>query len=61
MSDEKVLTAEELERLPFEERHRVVAEGIVADVSEVAADFVARARTRGAAILAERGIALPPG
>lgn len=55
-----VQLAEELEKLPLEERQRLAAESIVSDLSEVDPKFIARARRRGRELLAERGIDLPP-
>jgi hypothetical protein len=56
---EKVTTVEELEKLPVCERHRLVAESIVTDLSQVPAAFLARARQRGRELLEERGV-VPP-
>jgi hypothetical protein len=56
-----VLSAEELEKLPLGERHRLAAESIVSDLADVPPEFVARARRRGRELLEERGIDLPPG
>lgn len=55
-----VLSAEELERFPLEERHRLAAESIVSNLAHVDREFVARARQRGRELLEERGIDLPP-
>jgi hypothetical protein len=56
MANGRVWTAEELERLSPNERDRIVKEGTVSDLSEVPADFLARARTKGRALLEERGV-----
>lgn len=55
-----VQLAEDLEKLPLEERQRIAAESIVSDLADVDPEFVARARRRGRELLAERGIDLPP-
>ncbi len=60
MDEKRVRTAEELERLPLEERHRLAAEGIVTDLSQVPPEFLARARQRGRELLEQRGIVVPP-
>lgn len=56
MTDDRIWTAEELERLSPDERDRIVKEGIVSDLSQVPADFLARARAKGRALLEERGV-----
>jgi len=56
MADDRVWTAEELERLSPDERDRIVREGTVSDLSQVPADFLARARAKGRALLEERGV-----
>ncbi|MEO7555652.1 MAG: hypothetical protein ABIV94_03485 [Acidimicrobiales bacterium] len=56
MTDDRVWTVEELERLSPDERDRIVKEGIVTDLSQVPADFLARARAKGRALLEERGV-----
>lgn len=60
MDEKPVRTIEELEKLPLAERHRVVDESIVTDLSTLPAELVARIRRRGRELLAERGIAVPP-
>lgn len=55
-----VQLAEELDKLPLDERQRIAAESIVSDLSEVDPAFVERARRRGRELLEERGIDLPP-
>lgn len=54
-----MLSAEDLEKLPLEERQRLAAESIVTDLADVDPEFVARARRRGRELLEERGIDLP--
>ena len=56
MTDDRIWTAEELERLSPDERDRIVKEGIITDLSQVPADFLARARAKGRALLEERGV-----
>ena len=60
MDQRKVITAEELEKLPPAERHRLVDESIVTDLSTLDPEFVARIRTRGRELLEARGIDVPP-
>jgi hypothetical protein len=60
VDEPKVMTAEEFEQLPLEERHRVASEAIVTDLSQVPPGFLDRARKRGRELLEERGVALPP-
>lgn len=60
MDQRKVITAEELEKLPLAERHRLVDESIVADLSTLPSDLVARIRARGRELLEARGIDVPP-
>lgn len=55
MDDERLWTASELERLPLEQRNRVVQEGFVTDLSTLPSEFVERVRAKGRALLAERG------
>ena len=52
--------AEELDKMPLDERQRIAAESIVSDLSEVDPAFVERAHRRGRELLEERGIDLPP-
>jgi hypothetical protein len=56
MTDDRIWTAEELERLSPDERDRIVKEGIVTDLSQVPPDFLARARAKCRALLEERGV-----
>ncbi len=60
MDEKPVRTIEELEKLPLAERHRVVDESIVTDLSTLPPEFLARIRHRGRELLAARGITLPP-
>lgn len=60
MDEERVVTAAELERLPMAERHRIVDESIVTDLSTLPPELVARIRRRGRELLEARGIPLPP-
>ena len=60
MDKEKVMTAAELEQLPPGERHRIAAEAIVTDLSQVPPEFLDRARQRVRELLEERGVVLPP-
>jgi len=54
------MTAAELEQLPLEERHRIAAQAIVTDLSQVPPEFLDRARQRGRELLEERGVVMPP-
>ena len=54
------MTAAELEQLPPGERHRIAAEAIVTDLSQVPREFLDRARQRVRELLEERGVVLPP-
>jgi hypothetical protein len=60
VDEEKVMTAAELEQLPLEERHRIAAQAIVTDLSQVPPEFLDRARQRGRELLEERGVVMPP-
>jgi hypothetical protein len=60
MDQRKVITAEELEKLPVAERHRLVDESIVTDLSTLDPELVARIRSRGRELLEARGIDVPP-
>lgn len=60
MDPAEIVTIEEMERLPLAERHRLAAEAIVDDLSQVPEAFLARARERGRELLEARGLALPP-
>lgn len=59
MADDHVWTAEELERLTPDERHRVVNEGIVTDLDQLPPDFVERVRHRANRLVDERGLITP--
>lgn len=54
MSDDRVLSAAELEKLTPDERHRLVNERVVTDVSKVRPEFLARARSKGRKLLEAR-------
>lgn len=56
MADDKVWTAAELEKLTPDERHRLIQQGFVTDLASVSPEFLARARSKGRALLEERGI-----
>jgi hypothetical protein len=56
MADERVWTAEELERLSPDERHRVVNDGVITDLSKVPAEFLDRVRRKGRDLLEQRGL-----
>jgi hypothetical protein len=56
MADDRIWTAAELELLTPDERHRVVAEGFVTDLSTLPPEFVARIRETGRRLLEERGV-----
>ena len=60
VDEKKVMTAAELEQLPLGKRHRIAAEAIVTDLSQVPPEFLDRARQRGRELLKERGVVLPP-
>jgi hypothetical protein len=49
-----------LEKLPAEERRRLVDESIVSDLSTLDPEYVARIRTRGRELLEARGVDVPP-
>lgn len=53
------MTAEELEKLPVAERHRLVDESIETDLSTLDSELVARIRARGRDLLEARGIDVP--
>jgi hypothetical protein len=59
MADERIWTAEDLERLSPEERDRVVKASIVTDLSTLPPEFVERIRATGRRLLEERGV-IPP-
>jgi hypothetical protein len=54
--DDRILSAEDMERLTPDERHRLVNQSVVTDVSELDPEFLARVRAKGRALLAERGV-----
>jgi hypothetical protein len=56
MTDDRIWTAAELERLTPDERDRIVKEGMSTDLSCVAPAFLARARAKGRALLEARGV-----
>lgn len=56
MPDDKLWTAAELEQLSPDERDRIIKAGTITDLSQVPADFLARARAKGRALLEERGV-----
>ena len=60
MDEDRVRRIEELEQLPIAERHRIVDDSIVTDLSTLPPEFVARIRRRGRELLESRGIDLPP-
>ena len=59
MSDERIWTAAELERLTPEERQRLLDERVITDLSELSPEFVAKVRAKGRALLEARGIIAP--
>lgn len=59
MRDEKLWTAAELEQLTPDERHRVINEGVITDLDQLSPEFLARVRSKGRALLAERGLVTP--
>jgi hypothetical protein len=54
VTDERTWTAAELEGLTPDERHRLVNERVVTDLSELSPEFLATARLEGQALLEER-------
>jgi hypothetical protein len=56
VADERIWTAEELEQMTPDERHRIVGEGIVTDLGQVAPEFLERVRAKSRALLEERGV-----
>jgi hypothetical protein len=56
MGEERVWTAEELEQLSPDERHRVVNEGVITDLARVPPEFLDRVRRRRRELLEERGL-----
>lgn len=61
MTDDKLWTASELERLTPDERHRVIDEGVVTDLELLPPDLLARVRAKGRVLLEERGLVAPHG
>lgn len=61
MTDDKVWTADELEQLTPDERHRVINDGVVADMEQLSPEFRARVRAKGRALLEQRGVVAPQG
>jgi hypothetical protein len=59
MADEHIWTAEELEQMTPDERHRIVSEGIITDLSQVSPEFLERVRAKARVLLEERGIIQP--
>lgn len=59
MHDERIWKAAELEQLTPDERHRVVNDGVVTDLDQLSVEFLARVRSKGKALLAERGLIAP--
>jgi phosphoribosylaminoimidazole-succinocarboxamide synthase len=56
MDEERIWTAEELEQLSPDERHRVVNEGVITDLAQVPPEFLKRVRRRGRELLEQRGL-----
>jgi hypothetical protein len=56
MADDRIWTAADMEKLTPDERHRLVNQGVVADLADVPPEFLARARTKGRTLLEERGV-----
>lgn len=52
----EIHTVDEVERLTPDERQRLVNEQTSTDLSDVPADFLARARADGRRLLVERGL-----
>jgi len=59
MDRDHLWTVEELEQMTPDERHRIISEGIVTDLSQVDPAFLKRVRAHARALLEERGL-LPP-
>lgn len=59
VAEDRIWTATELEKLSPDERHRLLDEAIVTDLSTLPPEFVARIRERGRQLLEERGIVIP--
>ncbi len=56
MAQERTWTAAELEQLTPDERHRLVNDGVVTDLAELSPEFLDRVRSKGRALLEERGV-----
>lgn len=56
MDEERIWTAQELEQLSPDERHRVVNEGVITDLARVPPEFLDRVRRRGCELLEQRGL-----
>ena len=54
--DDRILSVEEMEQLTPDERHRIVNDSVVTDLSALDPTFLARVRARGRALLEERGV-----
>lgn len=54
MTDDRIWTADELEELTPDERHRLLNERVVTNLAEVSPDFLASARSKGRSLLEER-------
>ena len=61
MTDDKLWTAAELERLTPDERYRVIDDGVVTDLEQLPPGFLARVRAKGRVLLEERGLVAPHG
>lgn len=56
MADDRTWTADELEQLTPDERHRLLNERVVTDLADVSPEFLARARSKGRALLEAREV-----
>ncbi len=56
MSAEEIRTAAEVERLTPDERDRLLNDSVVTDPSELSAEFLARVRRKGRALLESRDV-----
>lgn len=56
VDEERVWSAEELERLTPEERQRLLDDRVITDLSQVPAEFLAKVMTDSRALLEERGL-----
>lgn len=54
MADERIVTAAEMELMTPDERHRLVNERVVTDLSQVDPDFLAGAKAQGRALYEQR-------